>query len=419
MKLPNSLRALQHRNFRLFIVGQGTSQIGNWVQLIATSWLVYRLSDSTLMLGLSAFSLQIPMLVITPFAGVLIDRLDVRRVLFATNALAMMQSLVMLALMLSGHIEAWHVVVGNAVLGLGNAFDAPARQALISKLLPDRQVLTNAIALNSTVMNGARFIGPMLGGLVTAAFGEVWSFATNCTLRLAVLFALKATHIAKHVPRKSQAGIVKQLMVGVDYAYGFFPSRCALVLLAISSFCLQSYGSLMPWFASQRFHGDSRTLGLLYSSAGLGAVCGMLYLASRTNIRGLFKVIGWSAGVASITLIAFSFAPSLWLALPMLFISAMCMMLTAASTNTVLQSIVPDELRGRVAALYVMSFLGMSPVGSLCSGWLADWMGSQFALALFGIVALIAACTYAYYFKRIRQEILPLYESLHIPHHVS
>jgi MFS family permease len=419
MKLPNSLRALQHRNFRLFIVGQGTSQIGNWVQLIATSWLVYRLSDSTLMLGLSAFSLQIPMLVITPFAGVLIDRLDVRRVLFATNALAMTQSLVMLALMISGHIEVWHVIAGNAVLGLGNAFDAPARQALISKLLPNRQELTNAIALNSTVMNGARFIGPMLGGLITASFGEVWSFAVNFTMRLAVLFALNATQIAQRVAGQSHAGILRQLMVGVEYAYGFFPSRCALVLLALSSFCLQSYGSLMPWFASQRFQGDSRTLGLLYSSAGLGAVCGMLYLASRNNIRGLFKVIGWSAGVASVTLIAFSFAPNLWIALPMLFVSALSMMLTAASTNTVLQSIVPDELRGRVAALYVMSFLGMSPVGSLCSGWLASLIGSQYALALFGAVAFIASLLYAHYFPRIRQEILPLYESLEIPRHES
>jgi len=419
MKLPNSLRALQHRNFRLFIVGQGTSQIGNWIQLIATSWLVYRLSGSTLMLGLSAFCLQIPMLLITPFAGVLIDRLDVRRVLFVTNTLAMLQSSIMLTLMISGHIEAWHVVLGNAVLGLGNAFDAPARQALISKLLPNRQELTNAIALNSTVMNGARFIGPMLGGLITASFGEVWSFAANCTMRLAVLFALNATQIAKHVSKSRHSGIVKQLMVGIEYAYGFFPSRCALVLLAISSFCLQSYGSLMPWFASEHFQGDSRTLGLLYSSAGLGAVCGMLYLATRNSIRGLFKIIGWSAGVASITLVAFSFAPSLWLALPMLFISSMSMMLTAASTNTVLQSIVPDELRGRVAALYVMSFLGMSPVGSLLSGWLASLIGSQFALALFGSIACAAALVYAHNFKRIRQEILPLYESLEIPHHAN
>jgi MFS family permease len=415
MKLPNSLRALQHRNFRLFIVGQGTSQIGNWVQLIATSWLVYTLSGSTLMLGLAAFSLQIPMLVITPFAGVFLDRLDVRRVLFATNSLAMLQSMVMLALMVSGHIEAWHVVMGNAVLGLGNAFDAPARQALISKLLPDRQELTNAIALNSTVMNGARFIGPMLGGLVTATFGEVWSFAVNCVMRFAVLSALRATHIAKHVPRQGPSSIFKQLMAGIEYAYGFFPSKCALVLLAVSSFCFQSYGSLMPWFASERFHGDSRTLGLLYSSAGLGAVCGMIYLASRTNIRGLFKVIGWNAGVAGLTLIAFAFSESLWLALPMLFVSALSMMLTAASTNTVLQSIVPDELRGRVAALYVMSFLGMSPVGSLCSGWLADHIGGQNALAIFGASGLIAALVYAYHFKQIRADILPLYAALEIP----
>jgi len=415
MKLPNSLRALQHRNFRLFIVGQGTSQIGNWVQLIATSWLVYQLSGSTLMLGLAAFSLQIPMLVITPFAGVLLDRLDVRRVLFVTNTLAMLQSLVMLALMVSGHIEAWHVVLGNAVLGLGNAFDAPARQALISKLLPDRQELTNAIALNSTVMNGARFIGPMLGGLVTATFGEVWSFAVNCVMRLAVLFALRATIIATHVARHGPSSILKQLMMGIEYAYGFFPSRCALLLLAVSSFCLHSYGSLMPWFASQRFQGDSRTLGLLYSSAGLGAVCGMIYLASRTNIRGLFKVIGWSAGVAGLTLVAFSFSESLWLALPMLFLSSLSMMLTAASTNTVLQSIVPDELRGRVAALYVMSFLGMSPVGSLFSGWLADHIGSQNALAIFGATGLSAALVYAYHFKQIRAEILPLYAALEIP----
>ena len=415
MKLPNSLRALQHRNFRLFIVGQGTSQIGNWVQLIATSWLVYQLSGSTLMLGLAAFSLQIPMLVITPFAGVLLDRLDVRRVLFATNTLAMLQSLVMLALMVSGHIEAWHVVLGNAVLGLGNAFDAPARQAIISKLLPDRQELTNAIALNSTVMNGARFIGPMLGGLVTAAFGEVWSFAVNCVMRLAVLFALRATNMATPAARQGPSSILKQLMMGIEYAYGFFPSRCALVLLAASSFCLHSYGSLMPWFASQRFHGDSRTLGLLYSAAGLGAVCGMIYLASRTNIRGLFKVIGWSAGVAGLTLVAFSFSESLWLALPMLFVSSLSMMLTAASTNTVLQSIVPDELRGRVAALYVMSFLGMSPLGSLLSGWLADHIGSQNALAIFGATGLSAALVYAYHFKQIRAEILPLYAALEIP----
>jgi MFS family permease len=255
----------------------------------------------------------------------------------------------------------------------------------------------------------------MLGGLVTAAFGEVWSFAVNCVMRLAVLSALRATTIAAHVPRQGPTSILRQLMAGIEYAYGFFPSRCALLLLAMSSFCLQSYGSLMPWFASERFHGDSRTLGLLYSSAGLGAVCGMIYLATRTNIRGLFKVIGWNAGVASLSLVAFSFSESLWIAMPMLFVSALSMMLTAASTNTVLQSIVPDELRGRVAALYVMSFLGMSPAGSLCLGWLADHIGSQYGLALFGSLGLTSALIYAYNFAQIRADILPLFQALEIP----
>jgi len=415
MKLPNSLRALAHRNFRLFLVGQGTAQIGNWVQLVATSWLVFRLSGSPWMLGLSAFCLQIPLLLITPFAGVLIDRLDLRRVLYVTNSLAMVQSLVMLALMSTGQIQAWHVVLGNLVLGIGNAFDAPARQALIAKLLPDRQALTNAIALNATVMNGARFIGPMLGGLITASFGEIWSFVMNCLMRFAVLAALQATRIAVHVRTTSRAGLLRQLMAGLAYAYGFFPSRCALLLLAISSFCLQSSSSLMPWFASARFHGDSHTLGLLYSASGLGAVCGMLYLATRSTIRGLFKVMGWSAGAASVALILFAWTPVLALALPLLFISGLGMMLTAAATNTVLQSIVSDELRGRVAALYVMSFLGMSPLGSLFSGWVAHALGSQEALALCAGIGLSASLVFAYHFGRIRQELVPLYQTLNIP----
>ena len=419
MKLPNSLRALQHRNFRLFLIGQGTSQIGNWIQLVATSWLVYRLSGSTLMLGLSAFTLQIPLLFITPFAGVLIDRLDVRRVLYATNVLAMSQSLVMLILIATDHIQAWHIVLGNLVLGMGNAFDAPARQALISKLLPDRQELTNAIALNATVMNGARFIGPMIGGLITASFGEIWSFVMNCLMRFAVLVALHATHIGAHIRKQATSGMVRQLMAGLVHAYGFFPSRCALLLLAISSFSLQSYSSLMPWFASERFHGDSQILGLLYSASGMGAVCGMLYLASRSRIRGLYKLMGWSTGVSSVTLIVFSMATSLWLALPLLFISGLGMMLTAAATNTVLQSTVPDALRGRVAALYVMSFLGMTPLGSLFSGWVADELGSPQALALSACMGLCASLIFAYHFARIRRELIPLYKTLNIPRNNS
>ncbi|MCX7265302.1 MAG: MFS transporter [Betaproteobacteria bacterium] len=415
MKLPASLRALEHRNFRLFLMGQGTSQIGSWIQLVATSWLVFSLSGSTLMLGLAAFTLQIPLLVITPFAGVWIDRLDVRRVLYVTNTMAICQALVMLAILLFGQIEAWHLVLGNLVLGLGNAFDAPARQALILRLLPSRNELPNAIALNATVMNGARFIGPMVGGLVTALLGEVWSFGLNCLMRGAVVYALAQTDLKHRVISAARAGWGSQLMAGLRYAYGFLPSRCALLLLAATSFSLQSYGSLMPWFASERFQGDSRMLGLLLSCSGLGAVCGMLYLATRSSIRGLFKVIGWSAGMASVAMILFSFADGLWLALPMLFLAALGMMLTAAATNTVLQTIVPDELRGRVAAIYVMSFLGMSPLGSLLTGWLAQHLGTPHTLALCGALSLVGVGFYVRSFSDIRREILPLYEKLEIP----
>jgi MFS family permease len=415
VKLPDSLRALAHRNFRLFMMGQGTSQVGNWLQLIATSWLVFKLSGSTLMLGLATFSLQIPFLLITPMAGVFLDRLDVRRVLFATNALAMAQAACMLALIVFGHIEAWHLVLGNLVLGLGNSVDAPARQSLLSRLLPTRDDLPNAIALNSTVMNGARFVGPMLGGLIAAVFGVVWSFGLNCVMRAAVLLALASTRLEHREVERPKTGLAAQLLAGLRYAYGFVPSRNALLLLAATSFSLQTYNSMMPWFASERFHGDSRTLGLLLGAAGLGAVCGMVYLANRRSVRGLFRVIGWSAAGGSVALIAFAFTPVLWLALPMLFVSAMGMMLTAAATNTVLQTIVPDELRGRIAALYVMSFLGMSPLGSLWTGWLARHIGVVQALAACGCTGLLAAGLYARAFPAIRRDILPVYEKLKIP----
>lgn len=415
MKLPASLAALGHRNFRLFIVGQTTSQVGNWVQMVATSWLVYQLSGSTFMLGLSAFCQQIPFLLLTPMAGVFLDRLDLRRILHIVNSLALAQSVLLAVLVATGVIEAWHVIASNLVLGIGSAFEVPGRQSLLSRLLPDRRDLPNAIALNSTMMNGARFIGPAVGGLVTAGFGAVCSIALNAVLRTAVLVALAAMRLPRHVNRVSGIGWVRQMMAGVHYAYGFLPSRYALLLLAATSLCLQSYGSMMPWFASERFHGDSRTLGILMSAAGLGAAVGMVHLATRRTIRGLFRLVGWSATAASLSLIAFSLTEDLWLGVAMIFVSAMGMMLTAAATNTVLQTIVPDELRGRVAALYVMSFLGLSPLSALLTGWLARHVGAPWALASGGLAALLAVAVYSRGFAAIRREIEPLYDRLNIP----
>jgi len=416
--LPHGLRAFAHRNFRLFIAGQGTSQIGSWLQLIATSWLMFELTHSTLMLGLAAFALQIPFLLIGPVAGVFLDRLNVRRVLFVTNALAFTQSLVMLTLVAGGWIQPWHLVVGNLVMGLVNACDAPGRQSLLVHLVDRREDLANAIALNGSVMNGARFIGPMLGGSVIGSFGVVSGFALNAVLRVSVVVALILLRVDPPPKPRDSTHWARQLATGARYAYGFLPSRAALLMLASTSFLVQPYSSLMPWFASQRFHGDAHTLGLLTGAAGCGAMTGMILLAWRPGTKGLFKQIAWSAALAGAGLIAFSATSVLWVALILLFAVGMGTMLTAASTNIVLQTIVPDALRGRVASLYVASFLGMAPLGALFGGWFASHVTAPVALACCGGGTLLAALVYWRQYPEIRRQIIPVYRELGIiaPH---
>ncbi|HEX6317260.1 MAG TPA: MFS transporter [Burkholderiales bacterium] len=412
MNLPHGLRALRHRDFRLFFAGQGVSQIGTWLQLIATSWLVYRLSDSAFLLGLAAFAMQIPFLVLAPIAGVLVDRLDRRRVLLLTNAIASVQAVLMFTVVALGVVAPWHLIAGNLVLGIVNACDAPARQSILIQLVGGRQDLANAIALNSIMMNLARFVGPMVGGVLIAVFGERWGFAANALSYMGMLWALsRIRSVAKlHVPQ--EAGLLRQLRAGARYAYGFLPARSALLLLTAVSMTVGSYVALMPWFAREAFQGDSGTLGLLISSAGLGALTGMFYLAMRTGVRGLFGLLAWTSSTAGAALLVFSFSTTLWLALPALYCVGLGMMLTAASTNTVLQTIVPDELRGRVASLYVMSFIGMSPLGALAAGWIAERAGPPLTLAACGAAALAAAGVYASRLGAIRREIRPVYERL-------
>lgn len=412
MKIPHGLRALRSRNFRMFIAGQGTSHIGNWVQMIAVSWLVYRLTGSTVMLGLSAFALHIPFFLVAPFAGVLLDRMDLRRVLFATNAVAVLQGAVMLVLVATGQIQAWHLVLGNLVLGVVNAFDSPARQSMLVQLVDDRADLPNAIALNSSTMNSGRFIGPMIGGTVIAAFGEAWGFASNLLLRTAVIAALLALRVAPRPVRPAPRGVFAELGEGLMYVRGFLPARGALSLLACCSLTVQSYSSLMPWFASHRFHGNSATLGLLVASAGVGAVAGMVYLAMRASIVGLFRLIGITAAVAGGSLLLFTLTAQLWLAMLLICVTGMAMMLTAASTNTVVQTFVPDGLRSRVAAIYMLCFLGVSPFGALANGWVADHLGAPSALALSGTLALLASLLYLRQLPRIRAVVGPIYRDL-------
>jgi MFS family permease len=413
VNLPAGLRALRHRDFRLFFIGQGVSQMGTWLQMIATSWLVYRLSDSTFLLGLSAFAMQISFLVMAPLAGVFVDRLDRRRVLIVTNSIAVFQAATMFYLVAFGHVAPWHLIAGNLVLGVVSACDAPARQSILIQLVGGKVDLANAIALNSIMMNGARFIGPMIGGTLIAAFGERWGFGINALSYFVMIGALlRMTPSPQPPPRSGERNLWRELAAGARYAYGFLPTRCALLLLTATSLSVNSYAALMPWFARETFQGDSGVLGLMLGAAGLGAVSGMVYLAARAGIRGLFRLIGWTAALAGAALVVFSFSPKLWLALPALYFVGMGLMLTAASTNTVLQSIVPDELRGRIASLYVMSFIGMSPLGALAAGWAAEHIGPPATLAICGGVALAAAAVYATRLPAIRDQIRPLYERL-------
>jgi len=414
MALPHSLRAFRHRNFRLYFAGQGISQTGTWLQTIATSWLIYDLSGSAFLLGLATFAQFIPMLLLGPFAGVWVDRKHKRKVLLVTQGFALAQSLAMLALVASGDVQPWHLIAANLALGILNAFDSPARQAQLVELVGGNEDLPNAIAFSSILMNGARFIGPMLGGAVIAGFGVVWGFALNSLMRGAVILALWLIRAKPRPTEKGASGWLAQLAAGFRYAYGFVPTRSALLLLSAVSFSVQPYQSLAPYFARDVFHGGSETLGYLIGAGGFGAVAGMVHLAVRPSVRGLLGQIPFAGGAAGIALVVFSFSESLWIALPMLFFAGMGTMITAATVNTVLQTIVEDRMRARVASIYMMAFLGVTPLGALVAGTLAERIGPPATLALGGAFALCAAFLYRMNLPAIRRAIRPIYEKLGI-----
>ena len=414
MALPHSLRAFRHRDFRLYFAGQGIAQTGTWLQTIATSWLIYELSGSAFLLGLASFAQFIPMLVLGPFAGVWVDRQRKRSVLLVTQGCALAQSLAMLALVASGQVQPWHLLAANLALGILNAFDSPARQAQLVELVGGKEDLPNAIAFSSILMNGARFVGPMLGGAIIAGFGVAWGFALNSLMRGAVIVALWLIRAKPRPTEKGASGWLAQLAAGFRYAYGFVPTRSALLLLSAVSFSVQPYQSLAPYFARDVFHGGSETLGYLIGAGGFGAVSGMVYLAMKPSVRGLLSLIPFTGATAGAALIAFSFSKSLWIALPMLFLVGMGAMLSAASTNTVLQTIVEDRMRARVVSIYMMSFLGVAPLGALLAGMLAERIGPPAALALGGTLALGAAFLYWMNLPAIRRAIRPVYEKLGI-----
>ncbi|HKN65991.1 MAG TPA: MFS transporter [Gemmatimonadaceae bacterium] len=406
---PRLLRALRHKNYRLFFGGQSVSLIGTWITRVATSWLVYRLTGSALLLGVVGFCGQIPTLLLSPVAGVLVDRHDRHRILVITQVLSALQSLALALLALPGIITVGEILFLQVVQGVINAFDTPARQSFIVDMIEDRSDLPNAIALNSSMVNGSRIIGPSIGGIIIAAVGEGWCFMIDAISYVAVIASLIAMHVAKKPPREQNTRVVEELRAGFLYVTRSVPMRSALLLLALVATMGMPYTVLMPAIASGVLHGGAHTLGFLMTASGLGALAGALYLASRNSVLGLGRAMVVATIAFGAGLVAFSLSHVTWLSLLLLPIVGGGMMVETASTNTILQTIVEERMRGRVMSFYTMAFLGTAPLGSLLAGVAADRIGAPRTIFLGGLACVAAGIWFAVRLPVIRTFLRPIY----------
>jgi len=402
-------RALRHRNYRLFFSGQSISLVGTWITRVATSWLVYRLTGSELLLGVVGFCGQIPTMLLAPFAGVLVDRWDRHRLLVLTQAASMLQSFVLAVLTLRHEITVPWLLGLQIVQGVINAFDTPARQAFVVEMVEDRADLANAIALNSSMVNGSRIIGPSIGGLLIAAVGEGWCFLADAVSYLFVIASLMMMRLPSARSARVEARVLEELRVGYRYVRESAPIRTALVVLAIVSTMAMPYTVLMPAYAAEVLHGGPNTLGLLMTASGVGALGGGLYLASRQSVVGLGRVAAYSTLIFGAGLVAFAFTTSLWVALAVLPFVGAGFMVEMAATNTVLQTLVTDDLRGRVMAFYTMAFFGTAPLGSLLAGLAADRVGARWTIAAGGVISLAAGCWLVSRLPALRAIVRPIY----------
>jgi MFS family permease len=408
------LRALGHRNYRLFFSGQSVSLVGTWLTRVATSWLVYRLSGSALLLGVVGFCGQLPAFLLAPFAGVLVDRWNRHRVLVVTQVLAMLQSFALAVLALTGAITVWHVTVLSVVQGLINAFDMPARQAFVVELVEDRAALPNAIALNSSMFNAARLLGPSVAGGLIAWVGEGGCFLIDGFSYLAVIASLLAMRLTRRVREEPRKHMREELREGFAYAFHFPPIRTVLLLLAVVSLMGMPYTVLMPVMASEVLKGGPNTLGFLMAASGLGALGGAGFLASRRTVRGFGRVIVRTAVLFGAGLVAFALSRHVVLSLLALAVTGYGMMVTMAASNTVLQTIVEERMRGRLMSFYAMAFLGTAPFGSLLAGALAARIGAPATIAVGGGVCLVAAAWFQVKLPALRAWVRPIYEQLGI-----
>lgn len=402
-------RALRHRNFRLYFTGQSISLIGTWMTRVATSWLVYRLTGSALLLGVVGFAGQIPTFLLAPFAGVWVDRLNRRNMLVWTQVLAGLQSLALAGLTLAKVINIHEIIWLSALQGLINAFDMPGRQAFLVQMVEDKQDLGNAIALNSSMVNLARLVGPALAGFVIGAAGEGYCFTIDGVSYLAVIASLLMMRV-KVVPiKRAVTSMLEQLKEGWTYVSGFAPIRTILLLFALISLMGMPFMVLMPIFASNVLHGGPHTLGFLLGASGVGALISAISLALRRTVRGLTTMIQISAAVFGSGLISFGLSRILPLSIFLMLIVGFGMMQGLAASNTVIQTLVPEDKRGRVMSYYTMAFVGMAPFGSLLAGGLAHRLGAPHAIMITGTFCLAGAIWFTTQLRSIRQIMRPIY----------
>ncbi|MDC3953948.1 MFS transporter [Polyangium jinanense] len=407
-------RALLHRNYRLFFFGQGISLIGTWLTRVATSWLVYRLTDSALMLGLVGFVGQIPTFLLAPFGGVLVDRSSRHRMLVVTQVLAMVQSALLAFFSLTHTITVAHVLVLSAFQGIINAFDTPARQAFVVEMVEDRADLANAIALNSSMVNAARLLGPSVAGVLIAAVGEGTCFLIDAISYLAVLASLLMMRLRPAAPAAARSRILADLGEGLRYVASFAPVRAILLLLALVSLAGVPYTVLMPIFAARVLGGGPHSLGLLMGASGIGAVAGALLLASRRSVLGLGRMLVIAGALFGAGLVAFSFSKWLPVSIVLMVVVGGGMMVQMAASNTLLQTLVDEDKRGRVMSFYTMAFFGMAPFGSLSAGWLGARVGAPMTVRLGGFVTLVGVAIFLRKLPALRRAARPIYVRLGI-----
>jgi MFS family permease len=395
MAISNALRALRSRNYRLFFTGQSISLIGTWMQRIATPWLVYELTNSVFLLGLVGFIGQLPIFLLAPIAGVFSDRWNRYRILLTTQVLAMIQATLMAWLVLAERIELWQILLLSLVLGGVNAFDIPARQAFLVRMVEKKEDLGNAIALNSSIVNTARMLGPSAAGLLIAAIGTGVCFLFNAVSFVFVILSLLLMRLPGEQKNKEHRSILGEFGEGIRYTFGYAPIRYVILLLFLASLTGMPYVILMPVFAKEILLGSANTYGLLMGASGLGALGGAFFLATRKNADGLEKVIPLAAAVFGAGLILLSLSRSSTLAFPVIVVAGFGMMLLMATSNTVIQSIVADEMRGRVMSFFTVAIMGTAPFGSLLAGSLAGRLGVPPTIALGGVCCLIGALAFA------------------------